>query len=123
MRGVYVLHIEPAYKHAAHYTGWSSEIEGRVLEHLSGKGARLCQVAIEAGCHLILSYVEQGANRERERAIKSRGAGRCVCPICNGQSVQLPLGLGVVAAFALPNRYDAAAEAAVLDILHRVYGS
>lgn len=123
MRGVYVLHIEPAYKHAVHYTGFSWNIEKRVLEHLSGNGSNLCKAAIRAGCHLILVHVEQGADRARERSIKNQGAGRAVCPLCMGGTVQLPLGLGVVAAFALPDKYNAEARARVHQILDEVYSA
>lgn len=101
VRGVYVLHIEPAYRHAQHYTGYSEDIERRVFEHMQGSGGRLCEVAIKAGCHLILVYVEEGADKARERSLKSQGAGRAVCPICAGRNVQLPLELGVVASFSV----------------------
>jgi hypothetical protein len=34
---VYVLHFEPAYKHAQHYVGWTEgEVTDRVAVHLQG---------------------------------------------------------------------------------------
>lgn len=121
MRGVYVLHIEPAYKHAVHYTGFSWDIEKRVLEHLSGKGAILPKAAIRAGCHLILVHVEVNADRKRERAIKNMGAGRSVCPICMGGVVQLPIGIGAVAAFSMVDKSDCQAVARVHELIDVMY--
>jgi predicted GIY-YIG superfamily endonuclease len=38
---VYLLHFTEPYKHAAHYLGWTPELDARVNAHLHGKGARL----------------------------------------------------------------------------------
>lgn len=36
MKGVYLLHFEPRYKHAGHYLGYAEDIERRVDEHRRG---------------------------------------------------------------------------------------
>ncbi|MDL4817376.1 hypothetical protein [Actinomadura opuntiae] len=38
---VYLLHFTRPYKHAKHYTGWTSDLDARLAEHAAGRGARL----------------------------------------------------------------------------------
>src|SRR2546429_388192 len=38
---VYLLHFDRPYRHAAHYTGWTSHPLDRLDEHETGRGARL----------------------------------------------------------------------------------
>jgi hypothetical protein len=57
---------------------------------LRGKGARLTQVAFDAGCTLLLVRVWADADRKTERKLKNRHSPR-LCPICTGLPVQLPL--------------------------------
>ena len=83
-RGVYLLHFEPSYQHAAHYLGFAEDIERRVAEHRKGTGARLTQVAVEAGCALHLARVWPGADRNLERRLKRWHSGTRLCPICTG---------------------------------------
>jgi hypothetical protein len=46
---VYVLHFEPAYKHAQHYVGWTAgEVTERIAVHLQGRGSPLVRAAVEA---------------------------------------------------------------------------
>jgi predicted GIY-YIG superfamily endonuclease len=88
---VYILHIEPSYKHAAHYTGYADDVAPRLYAHLHRQGARLTQVAIDAGCTLLLVRVWQGGDRAFERRLKRNSHIPTLCPICNGAPVQLPL--------------------------------
>jgi hypothetical protein len=48
---VYVLHFEPAYKHARHYIGWTSDtdVTARLNVHLQGRGSPLVRAAVQAG--------------------------------------------------------------------------
>lgn len=82
MRGVYLLHIEPAYKQARHYTGYADDIDRRLNQHRSGTGARLTQVVVEAGHELQLAKVWPGATRLDERRLKNRKNAPRLCPIC-----------------------------------------
>ena len=96
MTGCYLLHFEPAYKQARHYLGFAEDIEPRIDAHLHGRGARLTQVAVDAGCSLVLVRVWLGATRRDERRLKNRKHAPALCPICTGRAgVQLPLLPGI----------------------------
>lgn len=82
MGTVYLLHLDPAYKQARHYTGWASNLDARLAHHRAGSGARLCQVAVEAGSELILARTWPG-DRNFERHIKNGKNVPLLCPICN----------------------------------------
>ena len=51
---VYLLHIDPPYKHAKHYIGWSKDYRPneRINQHLldTAKANPLIKAAIAAGC-------------------------------------------------------------------------
>lgn len=80
---VYLLHFEPAYKHAGHYLGWSVDPDRRAERHAQhGRGARLVQVALEAGCTVTMVRVWEQVTRRDERRMKSKSV-REFCPICN----------------------------------------
>jgi predicted GIY-YIG superfamily endonuclease len=80
---IYLLHFSRPFKHAKHYTGWASDLESRLAEHASGRGARLLAVVKEAGITWTLARTWTG-DRYLERRLKQRGAaGRC--PICQAQ--------------------------------------
>lgn len=89
--GIYLIHILPAYKHAKHYLGYADDIEPRLHAHLHGRGARLTQVARDAGCTLLLVRVWEGGNRTLERMLKNRSHVPKLCPICLGEAIQMPL--------------------------------
>ena len=89
--GIYLVHFLPSYKHAKHYLGYADDIEPRFHAHLHGRGARLTQVAGEAGCTLLLVRIWVGADRTTERKFKRRSHVPKLCPICRGEGVQLPL--------------------------------
>lgn len=46
---VYLLHFDRPYRHARHYVGWTSNLDGRLAEHTAGHGARLLAVVHAAG--------------------------------------------------------------------------
>lgn len=82
MHGVYIIHFEPAYRHARHYVGYADDIERRMDEHERGIGARLTQVAREAGIELILTRIWEGEGRDFERRLKRRKNTPRYCPLC-----------------------------------------
>lgn len=99
MMAVYLLHFEPAYRHARHYTGFAEDVAPRVNAHLAGHGARLTQVAHDAGCDMILARVWPEGDRAFERRIKNQKMAPRLCPICCGRAaLQMPL-LPIVPAF------------------------
>ncbi len=92
---IYLLHFHPRYKHAGHYLGWTRQITQRLDEHRSGSGARLTQVAVQAGCELVLVRTWRGT-RDDEHTMKysrideqgkpiRRHSLTRLCPICNSK--------------------------------------
>jgi hypothetical protein len=80
---VYVLHLDPPYKHARHYTGYAEpgNLQSRLTAHAAGTGARLMQVITEAGGTFRLARTWPGG-RTRERELKNRHDAPRLCPIC-----------------------------------------
>ena len=80
---VYLLHLDPAYKHARHYTGYAEpgNLQARLAAHAAGTGARLMQVIKEAGGTFRLARTWPGG-RTRERELKNRRDAPRLCPIC-----------------------------------------
>ena len=93
--GIYLLHLEPRFKHAGHYLGFSDDIPARVELHRSGKsGVRMVEAAVKSGCRLFLVRTWAGG-RKRERELKGlRNAGRRgslarMCPACLSLAVRV----------------------------------
>jgi predicted GIY-YIG superfamily endonuclease len=78
---VYLLHFDRPYRHARHYTGWTTNLPGRLAEHTRGRGARLLAVIDQAGIGWRLSRTWSGT-RGRERALKRQGGAGRRCPDC-----------------------------------------
>jgi hypothetical protein len=82
---VYLLHFEPAYKHARHYRGFVDGDRMAVMErlrrHLAGNGARLIEVAAQDGCTISVARIWRHRTRAFERNLKHRAAPS-LCPIC-----------------------------------------
>jgi hypothetical protein len=66
---------------AGHYTGWTLNLPGRLVEHAAGRGARLMQVVGEAGIGWQLARIWPGT-RARERSLKRSGGAARRCPVC-----------------------------------------
>lgn len=83
---LYLLHIEPPYKHAGHYLGITraDRIAERLAEHGRGQGSSLTAAALHAGCSLRLVRLWQGASYEEERRRKHAGHLPLYCPVCAG---------------------------------------
>jgi predicted GIY-YIG superfamily endonuclease len=78
---VYLLHFDQPYGHARHYTGWTTNLLGRLDRHATGHGARLLAVAHHAGIGWTLARVWTGP-RFKERALKRQGGASRRCPLC-----------------------------------------
>ncbi len=84
--GVYLLHFEPAYKHAQHYLGWSNNIGKRVREHLNPVGYRaspLVRAAILNGSEVTLVRVWLHAHQDTEKKLKNQHSPKRLCPVCS----------------------------------------
>lgn len=79
----YLLHLVPAYRHARHYLGWTTDLLARVAEHQTGRGARLVEVAANAGSTFELARTWPGVTRSEERRLKNLGGAARVCPLCS----------------------------------------
>jgi hypothetical protein len=73
---------------ASHYTGWTLNLPGRLVDHAAGRGARLMEVVADAGIGWQLARVWAGP-RARERSLKRSGGAARRCPVCR----LAPLGL------------------------------
>ncbi len=78
---VYLLHFDRPYKHAAHYSGWTSNLSARLWRHQTGQGARLLEVIQAEGIGWQLARTWKG-DRNRERALKRQGGASRRCPLC-----------------------------------------
>jgi predicted GIY-YIG superfamily endonuclease len=88
---VYLLHLDPPYKHARHYIGWASDLDQRMEAHRSGRGARLMEVVKDAGGTFQLVRTWPGP-RALERAIKNRREAPKLCPTCSPRPRPLAKG-------------------------------
>jgi predicted GIY-YIG superfamily endonuclease len=79
---VYLLHLDPPYRHARHYVGWTRDLAARLDAHRAGQGARLMEVVKQAGGTFRLARTWPGG-RDRERAIKNRHEAPKLCPECS----------------------------------------
>ena len=79
---VYLIHFSKAYKHARHYLGTAEDVQARLHEHQTGQGARLTQVAADAGITFEIVRMWNGSRKE-ERKLKNRHNGPKLCPVCN----------------------------------------
>jgi hypothetical protein len=101
-RCCYLAHIHPAYRHAQHYLGFTTNLPARWRDHLAGgydptthrnngNGSRLLAAALHAGCTVELARVWYGSQaRTLEQRLKQRrkpgslraGAARSLRPLC-----------------------------------------
>ena len=78
---VYLLHFDRPYRHAGHYTGWTTDLPTRLAEHATGQGGRLLTVIRGAGIGWHLARTWPGT-RHTERALKRQGGASRRCPLC-----------------------------------------
>lgn len=84
MRGLYLLHFEPPYRHAGHYLGYSRDISARIAEHLAAgaKSSPLVRAALASGSTVLLAASMPGLGRTDERRLKRQGGLSRHCPLC-----------------------------------------
>jgi hypothetical protein len=78
---VYVLHFEPAYRHARHFIAWAHDVDARIAEHLAGSGSPLVRAAMAAGVGVELALSLRGS-RQLERRLKLWHKTSQLCPAC-----------------------------------------
>lgn len=81
---IYLLHLDPAYKHARHYLGWTAgDVEDRVFTHVAGRGSPLVRAAVQAGSLVVVARTWDDSDRFEERRMKKTKNVPNYCPICN----------------------------------------
>ncbi len=79
---VYVLHFEPAYRHARHYVGWTAgDVSAGLATRLQGAGSPLIRAAVNAGVDIQLAAAFAGS-RLLERRLKRWHKTGQFCPRC-----------------------------------------
>ena len=84
MEQVYLLHFHSRYKHVAHYTGSTHNLEKRLSQHAKGQSARLLAVVHAAGISWTLARTWEGG-KQRERQLNRQGGASRRCPLCKGK--------------------------------------
>ena len=70
----------------SHYLGYAKrDPYERITQHQQGQGARLTQVAVNAGIELIPAQIWMSATRKDERKFKNRKNAAQLCPVCQSQ--------------------------------------
>jgi hypothetical protein len=106
-RCCYLGHLWPAYGHASHYLGFTTDLGRRWPEHLAGgydsethkntgHGSRLLAAALHAGCQVELVRVWYGSQARRLEQRRKPGSGslcagaarslKPLCPVCSPAS-------------------------------------
>ncbi|HLY75933.1 MAG TPA: endonuclease [Planctomycetota bacterium] len=85
MGTVYMLHFDRPVRHARHYRGWASNLDGRLAHHAAGTGAKLTALAVRMGIGFQLAVSYPGDKNEERRFHNMGGATR-LCPICKENS-------------------------------------
>lgn len=80
---VYLIHFDKPFRHARHYIGWASDLDGRLAHHRKGTGANLLKHVARAGIGWVLARTWEG-DRTMERRLKNRKNAAQLCPICRG---------------------------------------
>lgn len=81
---VYLIHFAQPYYHAQHYVGYAADVEKRLAQHKSGRGARLLRTLNVHGIDYTVARVWPDGGKELERKIKRNKNARVLCPICRG---------------------------------------
>lgn len=85
----YLLHIDPPFKHAKHYLGYTEQDDTglkRLEMHKSGRGSPLIKAAVAAGHDIKLVRTWRDATRTFERQLKNNGhVGPRLCPVCRAK--------------------------------------
>ena len=87
---LYLLHLSaPVSNRFQHYVGITSDLDRRMRQHRSGRGAGLLKKATAQGIDFVVVVNEDWQTRQealrRERQIKKGGNYAARCPICKGK--------------------------------------
>jgi hypothetical protein len=101
---IYLLQFDRPYRHARHYSGWTTNLPERLADHAAGRGARRLEVVAADGIGWRLARTWIGV-RHCERAIKNQGGLSRSCPAC-GITPGGPRYAVILADLATADRYS-----------------
>lgn len=105
---IYVLHIDPPYRHARHYTGWTPERDPsrRISDHIERRanGSPLVRAALDAGCTVTVAHIWPRLGRDFERWLKTRRDHSKWCRLCGQNLRPLPAPKAISARFKSQKR-------------------
>lgn len=84
----YLIHIEPSYKHARHYLGYTDADDSgkrRFDRHKAGRGSPLIKAALAAGSSCEIVRLWHQVDRHFERKLKNRKSAPRFCPVCKAK--------------------------------------
>lgn len=110
---IYLIHIDPPIGRSRHYLGWCNDtrLKDRLREHARGHGATLTREAVRRKSKLWLTRTFPDGNVMLERAMKTRGDYRRLCPLCCPMFAHLKNGAYEIDA----NRPEQPPARAILD--------
>lgn len=79
---IYVLHIDPPLKGAAHVVGWQANPVRDVTTHIRQVSHPTILAAVKAGCTVMYAGTVRGRAADVEHMNKDAGYARASCPIC-----------------------------------------
>jgi predicted GIY-YIG superfamily endonuclease len=78
----YLLHFDRPFRHARHYTGWTTNLPARLEAHGRGEGSRFMRYVRAAGIGFKLARTWPDTTRDCEDSVKHRGGASRLCPEC-----------------------------------------
>jgi hypothetical protein len=78
---IYTLHLQAPLGRggrngAQHYTGWTSDLLGRLLDHRAGRGAKIMAACSDRGITWHLAALRRGTRTDERRLKRQHGASR-----------------------------------------------
>lgn len=90
METVYLLHFSaPVKNRCTHYLGYTKNLAARMERHRTGRGAKLCALAVEENIAFEIAQtweVPIGQGRPLEIALKARHNHARLCPLCKANN-------------------------------------
>ena len=88
MGTIYLIHFTEHLEHAGHYIGYTArDLEDRIADHLTGRGAKLMAAVVAAGISFEVVRTWQG-DAVLEQRLKNLGGAARLCPVCNPGTTQ-----------------------------------
>lgn len=95
---IYTLHLDrplgtTGRNSATHYTGWTTDLLGRLLDHRAGAGARMMAYCKAAGIGWHVGALRRGSRSDERRLKRQHSASRW-CWTCQARAAQRAVTVG-----------------------------